>query len=371
MEPERGFQQSVAQLGSPLLGALDRIEQARRKLHPPDLAAIREALEPVRARLDEALATFRVTPVPDELEPFALQLTAAAENACEALRLFVEPFSASEGVRQIVAGMHFHCRAQDALYPLRHVLPPVGRFFLEPAFHSRLAELDPDTPAEGVSVGLHRAGEKPPARLGFSLYVPESYDGKAAWPLVVALHGGSGAGADFLWTWLTFARGRRFLLLAPTSAGPTWSMMGPDIDAAAIRSMVEYVQSNWRVDPERVLLTGLSDGATYSLLLGLSEDSPFTALAPVSGVLHPASFANGNLQRAAGRRIYLVHGALDWLFPVELARAAHEELLRAGADVIYREIADLSHTYPREENDRILEWFDPSLALPRAPGGVD
>jgi len=91
---------------------------------------------------------------------------------------------------------------------------------------------------------------------------------------------------------------------------------------------------------------------------------PFTALAPVSGVLHPANLVNGNMQRAAGKRIYMVHGALDWMFPVAIARVAAQELERAGADITFREIDDLSHTYPREENDRILTWFDPSLALP-------
>ena len=41
--------------------------------------------------------------------------------------------------------------------------------------------------------------------------------------------------------------------------------------------MVEYVAERWRIDPERVLLTGLSDGGTFSLLapamalLGLPE----------------------------------------------------------------------------------------------------
>jgi phospholipase/carboxylesterase len=59
-----------------------------------------------------------------------------------------------------------------------------------------------------------------------------------------------------------------------------------------------------------------------------------------------------------------VHGALDWMFPVAIARMAHRELERWGARVTYREIEDLSHTYPREENARILEWMDPALALP-------
>jgi phospholipase/carboxylesterase len=64
--------------------------------------------------------------------------------------------------------------------------------------------------------------------------------------------------------------------------------------------------------------------------------------------------------------VYLAHGSLDWLFPVSLARLAREALSRAGADLVYREIEDLSHTYPRDENDRILAWFDASLALPGA-----
>ena len=252
--------------------------------------------------------------------------------------------------------MRAHCRAQEALFPLRGVLPPVNRFFLEAFARERVAQLDPDPPT-GAAVGIHNAGNELEARGGFSFYAPESYDGTRAWPLVVALHGGSGHGADFLWSWLREARSRQFLLLAPTARGSTWSFNGPDLDSGALRSMVTFVCDKWRVDAERVLLTGLSDGATYSLLCGLQSDMPFTGLAPLSGVLHPANFANGNMARAAGRRIYLVHGALDWMFPVQIARAAAEELEKAGADLVFREIEDLSHTYARDENARILDWF--------------
>ena len=142
----------------------------------------------------------------------------------------------------------------------------------------------------------------------------------------------------------------------PTSRGTTWSFNGPEVDAPSLASMLGYVRENWRVDPERILLTGLSDGATYALLHFLREESPYTELAPISGVLHPANLANGNIERARRRRIYLVHGALDWMFPVQTARVAAEILESAGADLHYREIADLSHTYPREENASILDW---------------
>ena len=58
-----------------------------------------------------------------------------------------------------------------------------------------------------------------------------------------------------------------------------------------------------------------------------------------------------------GLPIYLVHGRLDWMFPVQVARQTREALSAAGADVTYREIDDLSHSYPREINPAILNWL--------------
>ncbi len=40
-----------------------------------------------------------------------------------------------------------------------------------------------------------------------------------------------------------------------------------------------------------------------------------------------------------------------------MARNARQALAAAGAQVTYREIADLSHVYPREEGSAILDWF--------------
>jgi phospholipase/carboxylesterase len=134
-------------------------------------------------------------------------------------------------------------------------------------------------------------------------------------------------------------------------------MGGGDVDADNLREMIDFVGARYPVDRTRVLLTGMSDGATYALLCGLREGTPFTHLAPVSGVLHPFLFVDGGMGRVRGRPIYLVHGALDWMFPVATARQANEVLTAAGAALVYREIEDLSHTYPRDENPAILDWF--------------
>jgi phospholipase/carboxylesterase len=351
------FGKALARTGQALIVSLAALESAFRRLHPPDFERIRPQLGPAHDELDDALGGLLALEAPQPLDAFRVEFVASAELARDALAGLVDPPPAAEAAPRALFSMHQHARAQALLYPLRHALPPFSAFFAEPF---RRDDLDSLEAREGVTakVGLFRGGDED-ARGGVDLYVPESWDGVETLPLIVALHGGSGNGADFLWTWLREARSRRCLLLAPTSRGSTWSLNAPEIDGRALRESVEWVASNWKVDRERVLLTGLSDGATMTLLVGLGEEVPFTHLAPISGVLHPLSFAIGNLDRARGRKIQLVHGALDWMFPVSLAQEAAQVLEDAGADLVYREIADLSHTYPREENARLIEWLDP------------
>jgi phospholipase/carboxylesterase len=291
----------------------------------------------------------------DRLVEVARQTLDLVADFVEAARPPGEPIGLYRALRRFA-------RIQEALYPLAPALEPVSRWFLEPARRGddalverlRAAALRDDETPRGV---LHASNERD-GRGGFSLYVPEAVEGQAPMPLVVALHGGHGHGRDFLWSWLREARGHGVLLLAPTSRDRTWSIMGgEDVDATPLQEMVESVAARYPVDRTRVLLTGMSDGATYALLCGFREGMPFTHLAPMCGVLHPILLANGDLGRARGRPVYLVHGALDWMFPIYTAHLARRALEAAGARLVYREIEDLSHTYPRDENPRVLDWL--------------
>lgn len=356
------FGARLAALVTSLVDELSAFDAMLRHLHPPEIPALRAALQPRADALRAALARFRAEPPPSEFADVSPQLVRAATTADRALRFFATGNSPDEAIPHVLSALHEHSRAQALLYPLHTAFPPVDAYFLEPAVRVRAGEPDP-SPHAGLPTGVIIVRADGVRRGDFALYVPEDYDPARRWPLVVALHGGGGRGEDFLWAWLVEARSRGFLLLAPSSIGPTWSMQGEDVDAASLQAALAYVQERWPVDPNHILLTGLSDGATYTLLRGLQPDAPFTALAPMSGVLHPAIRDNGGLTRANGKRIYLVHGARDWMFPIPLARATYEVLRRAGADITFREIADLSHTYARDENARILEWFDPDLRL--------
>jgi phospholipase/carboxylesterase len=350
---------------SALLGGLDRVEWVQRQLFPPRASTLAQRLSPHREPVGRALHALDAAEWPDDLCFLRDRLRLVAQQALDLIDAFARAAEAGLPI-ELYRALRRLAPLQEALYPLCPVLEPVSRWFLEPArredvaLRARLREraLAEDEPRVGV---LHARNDRG-SRGGLSLYVPETYDGGTPAALIVALHGGSGHGRDFLWAWLREARSRGMLLLSPTAQDRTWSIMGgEDVDAPRLRAAVEEVAATYAVDRSRVLLTGMSDGATYALLAGLAEESPFTHLAPACGVLHPFLLAEGGIRRAGGRPIYLVHGALDWMFPVQTARMAREALEAAGARLVYREIEDLSHTYPRDENPRILDWLASSL----------
>ncbi len=358
------------------LQSLSGFETVRRRLHPPHIAGLRSGLGPVRDRLEEALEEFREVEAPEGLAEFHGLVLEAAGRLETGLGLFLDKGPPQEAMLRLLRSLRADCAAQEVFYALRSALPRIAAFFQEPGCGRLPAELDPETRHEaGVGIfAFHDDGdplsaERPGGeRGGYWMYVPEWYDESRSWPVVIALHGGSGHGREYLWTWLREARSRGFVLISPSSADRTWSFEGEDVDNPRLRAILAGVAARWVVDPERVLLTGLSDGATYTLLAGLAEDAPYSHLAPVSGVLHPACYGLGHLDRAKDKPIYLVHGAMDWLFPLQMAHLTRDELQRSEAALVYREIEDLSHTYPREENAEILRWFDAELELGEPPG---
>ncbi len=343
----------------PLLSALEALAHVGRYMHPPHIAGLAESAAGSEQPLIDGMKRFRAVSWPARLLTFKECVEDAADHACKALQRLREAATSPDSVLGVYRAMRYATRAQEALYPVASMLPPVSRFYIEPALrddaglNEKLTRADHSRADVGV---LHVGGERV-ERGGFSLYVPEYYDAARSWPLVMALHGGSGNGADFLWAWLREARSRGAILIGPTALGRTWSLMGPDRDSPNLDAIIERVAERWNVDRGRMLLTGMSDGGTFAYVSGLRESSPFTHLAPSSASFHPLLLEGSTPERLRGLPIYLIHGVLDWMFPVDVARTANTALTAAGASVIYREIADLSHTYPRDENPRIMDWF--------------
>jgi phospholipase/carboxylesterase len=340
----------------PLLQALDALAFVARRLNPPDFAAVMDAV----GAPDETLRAARRRPGvwPDALADVQSRLEAASDAALAAFAgLRAAPDQ--DGLLGVFRALRYAPRAQEVLYPLCSVLPAVSQFFLDPPvredadLQARLSQ-----PGREGETGVIHIANEPGSRGGFSLYVPEYYSADRAWPLVMALHGGSGNGRAFLWSWLRDARTHGAIVVTPTATGSTWALMGDDTDTPNLVRILGAVRERWRIDAARMLLTGMSDGGTFCYVSGLESGSPFTHLGPVAAAFHPLMADMADPDRVRGLPIYLVHGALDWMFPVHIAREAQRALSAAGARVIYAEIGDLSHCYPREVNAAMLAWLN-------------
>jgi phospholipase/carboxylesterase len=340
----------------PLLESLDALAFLARHLEPQRFGEVLDSVGTPDATLRQVRENLHDWPA--HLAGLRARMESASDATLAAFGGFRAAPDAPDGLRAAFRALKHPPRALDALYPLARALPPVSRFFLEPAsrenagIEARLA----DTP-EIDDVGVMHMAKSAGGR-GVSIYVPEYYTPDRAWPLVVALHGGSGDGFSFLWSWLPAARAHGAILIAPSSLGRSWALNGDDIDTPHLANLLAKARARWRIDPTRLLLTGMSDGGTFCYVSGLEASSPFTHLAPVSASFHPLLAEMAAPERIAGLPIRLTHGAGDWMFPVAIAREAHRALSAAGARVTYREIDDLSHCFPREECAEILRWLD-------------
>jgi len=344
----------------PLLQSLEALGFIARRLNPPDFGRVMHAAgtpdQALRAELP------RLAGWPEEFAHLRAPLQTASDAA---LAAFEGLRAVQQGNGDLVAvfrALRHAPRAQEALYPLAAKLPPVSSFFTDPALREDAGLLARLAQPGQQDTGIIHDHNEPGSRGGFSLYVPEYYTPDRAWPLVMALHGGSGNGRGFLWSWLRDARSHGAILVAPTATGSpstksTWALMGEDTDSPNLARILDTVRSRYNVDPERLLLTGMSDGGTFCYVSGLESASPFTHLAPVAATFHPLMAEMADAERLRGLPIYLVHGQLDWMFPVQVARQTQALLSAAGANVTYRELDDLSHCYPCEGNPAILNWL--------------
>ena len=294
---------------------------------------------------------------PDSMLRFHDAFTAAIRHLGNASQTFL---NASESSYSL-AGLDMRralCRGLNLLYGIREYTPKLQEYWLLPDALAEREALETPSPDADAAVGvIHRRRASP--RADYSLYVPESYSPSRSWPLIVCLHGAYGRGDHFIWAWLRPAKSRGYMLLAPKSLDVTWSILQPERDTQSVEGMLEEVCGEYSVDRRRVYLSGLSDGGTFTYLLGLGRPDLFAGIAPVAGDF--TGMMDDMLRRKQGQNlpICIVHGAHDHIFPVEQIRKGHGLLQRLGYNARYEELPDWGHSHCSGVNERVvMPWFE-------------
>ena len=216
----------------------------------------------------------------------------------------------------------------------------------EPRLNAR-----PGTPGQTATKGLTKLILNS-GRGGF-LYVPEKYSPDIAMPLFIAMHG-SGEDSSIWKSYQSRAEERGFITLAPDSRDSTWDLIkgGYGADLIFLDQALKYVFDRCNIDPERIALGGFSDGATYSLSLGISNGDLFTHL-----IAYSPGFIAGKEPIVGRPEIYISHGTKDYIFPVRVTRDnIVPAFLKVGYDVVYNEFEG-GHEVPAAVSEAALDWF--------------
>lgn len=357
--PDERYHEAIQNIAAKLLHFLRAFEAVQEEIHLAHVAEsqtrLREAVGGIFPALSTELATLAA---PEPLHAFHVQLSEAVACCADAYALFVSADTGPQFGQTFVHSRRALCHGLYRLYQLRAQLPPLQPYWVLPEGFPALVEPEPTPQEDMAPVGfIHKDGGK--WRAEYSLYVPEYYTPQRHWPLIVCLHGGFGHGDEYIWTWLRPAKSKGYLLLAPSSLGPTWSVLNPPLDIRSILAMLDEVLATYAVDRARIYLTGLSDGGIFTYLLGLARSELFAGIAPVAGQMH--TLVDTLLRKGRGKAapIFVVHGALDYIFPVTFTRQTCNLLTRLGYNVTYKELPDWGHAYTYTINEQlVLPWFE-------------
>jgi predicted peptidase len=135
----------------------------------------------------------------------------------------------------------------------------------------------------------------------YQVYVPRTWSNRVKWPVILFLHGYGGEGDDgLLQTQVGLATAIRshvdrfpFLVVFPQCRKNDW-WTAPKMEERALRALDQTVME-FKGDPQRIYLTGLSMGGYATWDLGARYPGNFAALVPVcGGILLPRSLAIPN-----------------------------------------------------------------------------
>ncbi len=189
-----------------------------------------------------------------------------------------------------------------------------------------------------------------------ALSVPLTYQPSKGYGLVVCLHGAGFSGDAYLERWQS-RLGDEYLLACPTYAAGAWfTRHAEDLVIATI----QQVSRRYHVDPDRIFLTGMSNGGIGAWLIGMHHALLFAGIAPMASGLDDVLMPF--LANLRNTPIYIIHGAKDHVMPVELSRSISRELTALGYPHVYREhqrehpMAG-GHYFPREELPDLIAWF--------------
>jgi predicted peptidase len=205
----------------------------------------------------------------------------------------------------------------------------------------------------------------------YLLYLPKGYenDSLTRWPLLLCLHGKGERGSDLnavkrngVSRYIEDGHEIPFIVVAPQCPGDE------EWDPETLVALVDEMVARYRVDDDRLYLTGLSMGGWGVWKTATAYPTLFAALAPVCGRVD--KYVGEKVCRLKDIPVWVFHGAKDDVVPFADSEFMVNELKKCNGKVRFTVYPDAGHdswtgTY---NNPDLYEWF---LQQKRADRGAE
>jgi len=223
-----------------------------------------------------------------------------------------------------------------------------------------IQELPVPAPDSAMTPGFHlKTIETPTGPRKYGLYLPTAYDGKRRFPVALFLHGSGERGTDGeassqvgLGAAINAHPEDYPLIAVFPQARQTWAAGSEDAKAALMA--LDETLKTCAVEPDRVILTGISMGGFGSWEVGSAEPGRFAAVAPVCGFGDPQKTL-----ALKDKPVWTLLGDADNARIVGGTRAIVAALKEAGGSPRLTEYPGVGHnSWDRAYNNHdLIEWM--------------
>ena len=212
-----------------------------------------------------------------------------------------------------------------------------------------------DQPVAGGRQQAARLEVHVPLTMDYLLFLPQDYEKKDSWPLMLFLHGAGERGDDLELVKkhgppkiVETKKDFPFILVSPQCKSRRWW------EPFELTALLDDVVAKYKVDEDRIYVTGLSMGGFGTWSLASHTPDRFAAIVPICGGGEPYW-----TRRFVHLPVWVFHGAKDFAVPLERSEEMVEALKKHGGNVKLTVYPDAGHDSWTEtyDNPELYEWL--------------